>query len=221
MQTTSIPLDRLVPNRKNRHIGDVSELRDSMATPGIGQLHPILVVDMGDGFYRIIAGHRRVAAAKLLRWESIGARIIDPSKADLAGAAENMLRLDLALSEKAELALEMLARNKPPDVAKSFGWTVAHTQRIAYLKRDLCPEAWELMQNQGHKAKYNDWAPFLTLDHDTQRKRLATNQKVSEGAKRLKRRQQLDWKILGLRPNDVRAKVLKWVMGEGEWPDNA
>ena len=50
------------PDNPRKDLGNLDELTDSIK--GMGVLNPLLVVHMMDGTYRIIAGHRRAAAAK-------------------------------------------------------------------------------------------------------------------------------------------------------------
>lgn len=56
-------------NRRGNNI-DVRDLVDSL--PDVGLLHPILVfpADSG-GRYKLLAGHRRLCAARQLGWEEI------------------------------------------------------------------------------------------------------------------------------------------------------
>jgi ParB family chromosome partitioning protein len=87
----------LQPRTKNPVVTD---LVDSMAKVGLVQ--PIIVAKQGDG-YMLIAGHRRLAAAKRLKWAEIEADIVnlaDP-KFDIARImAENEVRTDLTGKER-------------------------------------------------------------------------------------------------------------------------
>ena len=60
-----------VGGRIRKHLGDLSELEDSMSR--VGLLQPILV----DQKNRLIAGHRRLLAAKSLGWDTIEAHLIE------------------------------------------------------------------------------------------------------------------------------------------------
>lgn len=64
-----IPVSQLMPNPHNprRDVGDVTELADSIRAQGIKQ--ELLVTPAGDRDgvpqYRVVIGHRRLAAARL------------------------------------------------------------------------------------------------------------------------------------------------------------
>ena len=65
-----IPVSQLMPNPHNprRDVGDVTELADSIRAQGIKQ--ELLVTPAGDRDgvpqYRVVIGHRRLAAARLV-----------------------------------------------------------------------------------------------------------------------------------------------------------
>src|SRR5687768_3908689 len=103
------------PRRKLRH---VEELAASMQAHGL--LQPVLVRPSGDR-YELVAGHRRVEAARHLGWDSIPAMVRDEStdQAYLLTLVENLQRDDLNAREEAA-ALEVLVREQ--------GWT---TRQVA------------------------------------------------------------------------------------------
>jgi ParB/RepB/Spo0J family partition protein len=79
----------------------VSELVTSMAK--VGLIQPIVVTKNGKG-YIVVAGHRRLAAAKALDWETVECNVIDAAdpKLDIGRImAENMVRTDLTGHEQA------------------------------------------------------------------------------------------------------------------------
>lgn len=108
-----IPLLKIaVGNRNDRLLepGDAErELAESMASRGL--LEPIVVGIVGDQGgaggaqeYQLVAGHRRLAAAKLLKWEMIRATVriyADDDELQLDRATENIHRLDLNPVEEA------------------------------------------------------------------------------------------------------------------------
>lgn len=59
-----LDLDQLIPHNKNRQIKDIDKLAEAIETAG-GIKQPLLVRRLEDG-YKILSGHRRTAAAKLL-----------------------------------------------------------------------------------------------------------------------------------------------------------
>ena len=79
---------------------ELAELADSLRAHGLVQ--PIVVRARGDRF-QLIAGQRRLAAARRLGWERIPARVLDVDDRQMAEIAivENLQRRDLDPLEKA------------------------------------------------------------------------------------------------------------------------
>jgi ParB family chromosome partitioning protein len=79
---------------------DLAELADSIREHGLVQ--PIVVRSRGDR-YQLIAGQRRLAAAKRLGWQQVPARVLDVEDRQMAEIAivENLQRRDLDALEKA------------------------------------------------------------------------------------------------------------------------
>lgn len=79
---------------------DLVELADSIREHGLVQ--PIVVRSRGDR-YQLIAGQRRLAAARKLGWERVPARVLDVEDRQMAEIAivENLQRRDLDALEKA------------------------------------------------------------------------------------------------------------------------
>jgi len=78
----------------------LAELADSLRSHGLVQ--PIVVRSRGER-YQLIAGQRRLAAARRLGWEKIPARLLDVDDRQMAEIAivENLQRRDLDALEKA------------------------------------------------------------------------------------------------------------------------
>jgi ParB family chromosome partitioning protein len=101
--TSEIPLERIRPNaqqpRTNFDADGISELASSIKRHGI--LQPIVVSRDGDG-YELVAGHRRVLAARLAGKTTIPAVIRDDVRDRLELAlVENLQRADLNAIETA------------------------------------------------------------------------------------------------------------------------
>jgi ParB family chromosome partitioning protein len=79
--------------RHRRDLGDVASLAASIAE--LGLLHPIVVNTAGE----LIAGERRLEAAKLLGWKEVPANVIDLDAVVRGEFAENTHRKDFTLSE--------------------------------------------------------------------------------------------------------------------------
>ena len=133
-----IPLDALTAGVTNVRTapGDVSELAESMKVRGLE--HPILVRPAPDnpGMFEVIAGSRRLAAARELGWKRIDARVIkdcDEVNALCLSLDENQKRGDLSARELGEVInrLMSLYPDDPGDekgvlkwVAKTLNWMV-------------------------------------------------------------------------------------------------
>lgn len=101
-----IPLDRLrcspFQPRKVFQTISLNELSDSIREFGV--LQPILVRDMGDGYYEIISGERRYRASLIAGKTDIPAIIlsINDNEAAIHALVENIQREDLDYMELAE-----------------------------------------------------------------------------------------------------------------------
>ena len=108
----TLPLSAIAPSPRNpRHRADgIDELADSLRAHGL--LQPVVVRRRGDG-YELIAGHRRLEAARQLGWTSIAAVVRDETddQAYILTLVENLQREDLSPKEEAA-ALEVLIRER-------------------------------------------------------------------------------------------------------------
>lgn len=95
-----------IGERHRRSLGDVASLAESIRQ--VGLLHPVVVRPDGT----LIAGARRVAAARLLGWDSIPVTVVDLAEIVRGEQAENTCRLDFTPSEAVAIAraLEPLER---------------------------------------------------------------------------------------------------------------
>lgn len=140
---TTVHLDDIhdSPDNLRRTIGDVSDLAASIEF--IGLIEPLRVQRNGEG-YKVIAGHRRLAALRELH----GRGAIDPEikvvigdKLDDKGRTaamliENMQRVDLAPNEEAEGVRRLIQEHgfTQAQVAKSLGMSTQWVKdRVALL----------------------------------------------------------------------------------------
>ena len=65
--------DVIVKKRIRKNLGDLEPLKDSLRTYGL--LNPITI----NSKYELVAGERRLEAAKALGWEEINAIVLDSS----------------------------------------------------------------------------------------------------------------------------------------------
>ena len=132
------PIDKLEPHPGNprKDLGDLTELADSIKSMGV--LQNLIAVEQGNKL-RVIAGHRRLAAAKKagLKEVPVAIRELTERQQQEMMLTENLQRTDLTLIEQAEgiqLLLDLGATVE--DVCKETGFserTVYHRINIAKL----------------------------------------------------------------------------------------
>lgn len=84
--------------RHRKDLGDIPKLAESLAA--IGLLHPVVV----DAQNHLIAGQRRLEAAKHLGWKTIPVTVVDLSEIVVGEFSENACRKDFTPSEIAAIA---------------------------------------------------------------------------------------------------------------------
>jgi ParB family chromosome partitioning protein len=115
----TFPLARIrVGERFRRDMGDVASLAASMGSE-LGLLHPVVIRPDGT----LIAGQRRLNAAKLLGWSEIPVNVIDLDAVVRGEYAENVNRKDFTLSEAVAIkrALEPVERAAAKDRQREGG----------------------------------------------------------------------------------------------------
>ena len=104
-----LPVDRLEPNPHNprKNVGDVTELAESIKSQGIKQ--ELLVTPTGENrdgeaTYRVVIGHRRLAAAKIAGLERVPCRVEEMTEREEREImlVENTQRSDLTPLEEAD-----------------------------------------------------------------------------------------------------------------------
>ena len=139
-----VPVDMIVPNpyqpRMDIEQGDITSLAESIAQNGI--LQPLSVRRSGDK-YELIAGERRLRAAKSCKMEYVPCIIYDISQRESAILAlvENIQREDLSFFDEA-IAIEKLIKfygMTQEDAAAKLGKaqsTIANKLRLLRLTED-------------------------------------------------------------------------------------
>jgi ParB/RepB/Spo0J family partition protein len=129
-------------NRKHGGMGNIDILAKSIKVEGL--INPPTVVDCGDGTYRIIAGRRRIAAVRQLKWKEVFVRIIDESDADRLesiGLSENVNRQKMHPLDEAELFKKKLdAGEDIKNVAAYYDRSISgihHRVRLCDLREEL------------------------------------------------------------------------------------
>ena len=141
-----ILVEKIVPNkyqpRREFTEEKIKELAESIKQNGL--LQSITVRDIGDGYYELIAGERRLRAIKYLQYpktKAIVKELTDEQMATLA-LIENIQREELTPIEEAHAYQELLRINKltQDELAKSLGKTqatVANKLRLLKLSKKV------------------------------------------------------------------------------------
>lgn len=141
-----ILVDKIVPNKyQPRHEfteEKIKELAESIKQNGL--LQSITVRDIGNGFYELIAGERRLRAIKYLQHATTKAIVKELTAEQMATLAliENIQREELTPIEEAHAYQELLRINKltQDELAKSLGKTqatVANKLRLLKLSKKV------------------------------------------------------------------------------------
>ena len=100
MQVLSLSLDSIQIVGSNKRDDDINDLIQSMGQYGL--LQPIIVMSVDADSWRLIAGRRRLAAAKALKWAHIKAipwQTLDEGQLRILRLEENLRRKDLTWEE--------------------------------------------------------------------------------------------------------------------------
>jgi len=132
-----VEIDRLVGASDNlrRNVGNVTELAASIRS--IGVLEPLLVTPAADGF-AVVAGHRRLAAARKADLEVVPCVVREMSEVErvIAMVVENEQRSDLSPIESAEGYFRLIDMGvTQKELAKKVGRSAKHVaSRLALLE---------------------------------------------------------------------------------------
>lgn len=136
-----IPVEMIAPNRlQPRSLFDEEKLRelaDSIREQGV--LQPLIVSPLSDGRYELIAGERRLRAARIADCEEVPVivKTVDSEQLLSLSLLENIQREDLNPIEEARAYQELISQfgHTQDDVAKKLGKSrVAVTNSIRLLK---------------------------------------------------------------------------------------
>jgi ParB family chromosome partitioning protein len=168
-----IPLELIQPNeRQPRRDFDgekLARLAESIKARGV--LQPLIVRPLAGGTYELVAGERRLRAAKVAELETVPALVRDAEdweRLDLA-LAENMAREDLNPIEEARacaMLVEDLGITKG-EVGRRVGRSRAAISNLIRLL-DLPDEALELIE-RGELSEGHGRALLLRKGHDERR----------------------------------------------------
>ena len=123
----TIAVDNIHENGNIRQVGDIDDLAASIRAHGI--INPITVTnDFGmPTQYRVVAGHRRLAAAKRIGLANVPCHVVDKDSEGLdeIPLSENVTRMDMTPYEEC-MAVKFLVskKNTVQQVARKFGRTL-------------------------------------------------------------------------------------------------
>ncbi len=145
-EVVQLEVEKIIPNQfQPRTIFDdskISELAQTLKTHGI--IQPIVVRNLEDNKYEVIAGERRLRAAKSLKWDRIPAIIRNLTDTETASVAliENIQREQLTAIEEASAYVQLLELHglTQEALAQRLGKsqsTVANRIRLLKLSQDV------------------------------------------------------------------------------------
>lgn len=148
----TVALDELTdnPNNPRTDVGDVTELAASLDAHGM--IEPVIATRRDAGGFTIIAGHRRVAAAREAGWQEVPVLVrddlTDPGAALEAMIIENLQRSDLTPLEEANAFRDLRGLGlTQTDIAERVGINQGTvSKRLSLLK---LPERAQAMLTAG------------------------------------------------------------------------
>ncbi len=154
-----IPVDEIRPNpyqpRKIFVQGNLDELSESVKTYGV--LQPVSVRKIGSEGYELVAGERRLRAAKLAELSTIPAIVMDMTDQDSAviSLIENLQREDLNFLEESEGYYHLIEDHNftQQDIAEKVGKnqsTIANKLRILKLSKAVKEKLLEYNLTERH-----------------------------------------------------------------------
>jgi len=152
MKVKEIPLDQIldpeVPVRTVASEEAMEELVSSMRQFGL--FEPLVVVQEGE-YYRLIAGHRRLMAARSLEWKKIACNIlnVDAETGALVSLEENIKREDVNPYDQALYFLHLIKTYgmTQTEIADKFGFSKQQVHNRMVLL-DLDPTTIQLVQEK-------------------------------------------------------------------------
>ena len=120
-----------------------------------GQLEPIIVRPISTGRYEILAGHNRVAAAKLNGWETVMAQIVDAddARAIVIATSTNLLRRqDLSIIEQGKAYRALLEAKRRQGFRSDLSDPTSGEIRPKFSARELVAEFFGVTEYEIRKA---------------------------------------------------------------------
>ena len=170
---TLIGIDLLLPHPQNprKQLGDLTELAESIRENGVYQ--NLTVVANGDGFYTIIIGHRRHAAAKLAGIDKLPCVIAQMTEKQQLETMllENMQRSDLTIVEEAQGIQLLIDLGESIDsIAKSTGFSKKKIKSRLVLNEYKPADVEKAL---GRGATLEDYVKLDKIKNESKRKEVA------------------------------------------------
>jgi ParB/RepB/Spo0J family partition protein len=141
---STVPLGKILAetNREHGGMGNIDVLTESIRRHGLA--NPPTVVETDAGFYRIVAGRRRIAAVLSLGWQEVAVKILsgaDEERLEAIALSENVNRLEMHPLDEAETFRRQLEGGKSvKDVAACYDRTpsaITHRIRLCGLTDEV------------------------------------------------------------------------------------
>lgn len=134
-----VPVDDIIdprgPSDRMERPGDSEEIAEvARSMREVGQLQPVMVEEIGDGSYRRVFGHRRIAAARLNGAKTVLAIVVPTLAPDVRRtivAVENIQRKDLNPAEE-HLAVAELLELQVLNAAVQVGAVIQHGAHMGH-----------------------------------------------------------------------------------------
>ncbi|QJA06074.1 ParB/RepB/Spo0J family partition protein [Thermosulfurimonas marina] len=154
-----VPVEAILPSpfqpRRRFSEEDLQELAESIREKGV--LQPLLVREVGAGTYELVAGERRLRAARMagLREVPVLVKNFSDEEALAVALVENLQREDLNPLEEAEGYRRLMEEFgfSQEEVARRVGKdrsTVANALRLLRLPEEIKEDLWEGRLSAGH-----------------------------------------------------------------------
>ena len=136
-----------IGDRHRRDLGDIAGLAQNISARGL--LHPIVINHDG----RLIAGARRLAAAKVLGWTTVPVTVIDLEQIVLGEYAENAFRKDFSPSEMVAIAAALEPMEREKAKARQGERTDKHPILWLWVTNLFMREAFPLLEAWGFERR--------------------------------------------------------------------
>ena len=151
------------PYQARKDFGDMEELIEDVRANGI--LQPLVVRPTGPGSYELVAGERRLIAAREAGLQAVPAMIrqMDDRTARILGLSENLKRQDLNAYELAAATIELATELSGLERAR-VRQEVSHGRAPSQEVAEAMEEALRLMDRQLSLQSFRrHYAPLLSL----------------------------------------------------------